>query len=155
MRYRDDSMPFAYAAIAVEGVGWAHPDSLILQLANIVSSFFSDCCVEVVLQLLGSWDRTHGCGANSPSRLAQKVGFGNELQSYQAFVTQYKDTGLWGTYFVCKNDATRDFTKLLQSEWYICICRLLLKESAIAGAICAHRSPRKRCSAARICSKRN
>lgn len=36
MKYRDDSMPFAYGAVAVEGVGWAHPDSLTLQLANLV-----------------------------------------------------------------------------------------------------------------------
>ena len=70
-----------------------------------------------LLQLIGSWDRTHGSGANSPMRLAQLVGFGHEVQSYQSFTTLYKDTGLWGTYFVCNGDAVRDFTRCLQLEW--------------------------------------
>ena len=68
--------------------------------------------------MIGSWDRTHGCGMNSPTRLAQKVGWGGpELQNYQAFSTCYKDTGLWGVYFVCEGTAVQDFTFNLQSEW--------------------------------------
>ncbi len=36
MRYRDDSMPWMYAACAVEGVGLGHADSVPLMLANAV-----------------------------------------------------------------------------------------------------------------------
>jgi processing peptidase subunit beta len=77
-------------------------------------------CV-ILLQLIGSWDRTHGCGINSPSRLAQRVGFGPELQSYQAFSTCYKDTGLWGVYFVIDRDAhaSNDFVKNVTTEWFV------------------------------------
>ena len=46
IKFRDDSMPYVYAAIAVEGVGWDHPDSLTLQLANLVgcSAGVLNCC---------------------------------------------------------------------------------------------------------------
>jgi hypothetical protein len=71
------------------------------------------------VQLVGSWDRTHGSGMNSPSRLAQNVGWGPEMQSYQSFSTCYKDTGLWGVYFVCDGMAVEDFTKHVQEEWFV------------------------------------
>lgn len=52
---RDDSMPLAHIAIAVEGAGWAEPDNIPLMVANTI---------------IGSWDRTHGGGANNASNLA-------------------------------------------------------------------------------------
>jgi len=102
IRYRDDNMPFVYGAIAVEGVGWDHPDNIPLMIANT---------------LIGQWDRSHGSGINAPSRLAQRVGWGGETQSFQSFNTCYKDTGLWGIYFVCKTDAVPELTWNIQSEW--------------------------------------
>merc|ERR1719414_2835110 len=75
VRMRDDSMPFAHVAIAVEGAGWTNPDNIPLMVANT---------------LIGSWDRTMGGGADK-----------NFCTSFQAFNTCYKDTGLWGVYFVC------------------------------------------------------
>ena len=36
IRVRDDSMPLAHIALAVEGVGWAHPDNIPLMVANTV-----------------------------------------------------------------------------------------------------------------------
>ena len=33
-------MPLAHVGIAVEGVGWAHPDNIPLQVANTVSIYF-------------------------------------------------------------------------------------------------------------------
>lgn len=105
-RYRDDNMPFTYAAIAVEGVGWDHPDNIPLMIANT---------------LIGQWDRTHGSGINAPSRLAQRVGFGGEVQSFQSFNTCYKDTGLWGIYMVCDVMSVRDLIWNVQEEWkYLC-----------------------------------
>jgi processing peptidase subunit beta len=67
--------------------------------------------------LIGQWDRTHASGINAPSRLAQRVGFGGEIQLYQSFNTCYKDTGLWGMYFVCNPMACDGFIKNFQKEW--------------------------------------
>lgn len=107
LRYRDDSMPFVYAALAVEGVGWQHPDNIPLMVANT---------------LIGSWDRTHGSGMNAPSRLTQRLGWGGEVQSFQAFNTCYKDTGLWGIYFVCDPVEAEGVVWNIQDEWkHLCV----------------------------------
>ena len=42
VRCRDDSMPLAHVAVAVEGCGWTNPDNIPLMVANT---------------LIGSWDR--------------------------------------------------------------------------------------------------
>lgn len=36
IRVRDDSMPFVYGAVAVEGAGWDNPDNIPLMVANTV-----------------------------------------------------------------------------------------------------------------------
>ena len=55
VRVRDDSMPFAHVAIAVEGAGWSNPDNIPLMVANTV---------------IGSWDRSMGGANNHASPLA-------------------------------------------------------------------------------------
>merc|ERR1712121_213517 len=55
VRVRDDTMPLAHVAIAVEGCGWTNPDNIPLMVANT---------------LIGNWDRAMGGGANNSSRLA-------------------------------------------------------------------------------------
>jgi processing peptidase subunit beta len=100
---RNDNMPYVYAALAVEGVGWAHPDNLPLMVANT---------------LIGQWDRTNGAGVNTPSRLVHRVGWGEGCQSFQAFNTCYKDTGLWGVYYVAEpGDAGQEIMNHIQYEW--------------------------------------
>lgn len=84
IRHRDDSIPFCHAAIAVEGCGWANPDNLPLMIASTI---------------IGAWDRTQGIGALNASAVARAGAEGKAI-SYQAFNTCYKDTGLWGVYFV-------------------------------------------------------
>lgn len=42
LRVRNDDMPLAHCAIAVEGAGWDNPDNITLMVANT---------------LIGSWDR--------------------------------------------------------------------------------------------------
>jgi len=56
VRVRDDGMPLAHVAIAVEGCGWMNPDNIPLMVANT---------------LIGSWDRSMGGGANNSSLLAK------------------------------------------------------------------------------------
>lgn len=50
MRIRDDKMPLAHLAIAVEAAGWSHPDTIPLMVANT---------------LIGNWDRSLGGGVVS------------------------------------------------------------------------------------------
>ncbi|XP_066283961.1 mitochondrial-processing peptidase subunit beta-like [Branchiostoma lanceolatum] len=102
IRVRDDKMPFAHIAIAVEGVGWSHPDTIPLMVANT---------------LIGSWDRSYGGGNNLSSKLAQAAGEGNLCHSFQSFNTCYTDTGLWGIYFVCDGMTIEDMTYYVQGEW--------------------------------------
>jgi len=83
---RDDSMPLAHIAIAVEACGWADSDNIPLMVANTI---------------IGAWDRSQGGGTNNASRLATAATEDNLAHSYQSFNTCYTDTGLWGMYFVC------------------------------------------------------
>lgn len=80
IRVRDDSMPLAHVAIAVEGCGWQNPDNIALMVANT---------------LIGSWDRSFGGGASHASPLAAASAEGNLCHSFQSFNTCYTDTGLW------------------------------------------------------------
>lgn len=86
VRVRDDSMPLAHIAIAVEGCGWCDPDNIPLMVANT---------------LIGSWDRSQGGGIYNASQLASACAEANLAHSFQSFNTSYKDTGLWGIYYVC------------------------------------------------------
>ncbi|KAB7501667.1 Mitochondrial-processing peptidase subunit beta [Armadillidium nasatum] len=101
-RIRDDNIPLAHIAIAFEGVGWADPDNIPLMVANTI---------------IGSWDRTHGGGAHNASRLAQAGIEGNLCHSFQSFNTCYKDTGLWGIYFVCDRHTIDEFVFQIHREW--------------------------------------
>lgn len=55
IRVRDDSLPLAHFAIAVEGSGWTNQDHVPLMVANT---------------LIGSWDRSQGGGVYNSSNLA-------------------------------------------------------------------------------------
>jgi len=50
IRIRDDKMPLAHIAIAVEAAGWSDPDTIPLMVANT---------------LIGNWDRSFGGGGVS------------------------------------------------------------------------------------------
>lgn len=56
VRVRDDSLPLAHVAVAVEGCGWTDQDNIPLMVANT---------------LVGAWDRSQGGGANNASNLAR------------------------------------------------------------------------------------
>jgi len=102
VRVRDDDMPLAHVAIAVEGCGWTNPDNIPLMVANT---------------LIGNWDRSMGGGANNSSRLAKfchKEGFAH---SFQSFNTCYKDTGLWGIYFVTDYLNQDNMVFNISQEW--------------------------------------
>uniref|UniRef100_A0A672K4Q5 Mitochondrial-processing peptidase subunit beta n=1 Tax=Sinocyclocheilus grahami TaxID=75366 RepID=A0A672K4Q5_SINGR len=102
IRVRDDKMPLAHIAIAVEAVGWSHPDTIPLMVANT---------------LIGNWDRSLGGGMNLSSKLAQMACQGNLCHSFQSFNTCYTDTGLWGLYMVCEPGTVSDMMRFTQLEW--------------------------------------
>eukprot|EP00088_Acartia_fossae_P051613 TRINITY_DN579_c0_g1_i5.p1 TRINITY_DN579_c0_g1~~TRINITY_DN579_c0_g1_i5.p1 ORF type:complete len:483 (+),score=165.08 TRINITY_DN579_c0_g1_i5:35-1483(+) len=102
VRIRDDSMPLAHVALAVEGCGWTNPDNIPLMVANT---------------LIGNWDRSMGGGANNSSPLAK---YSHELgcaHSFQSFNTCYKDTGLWGIYFVTDALNQQEMVFQISQEW--------------------------------------
>lgn len=60
IRVRDDKMPLAHIAIAVEAVGWSHPDTIPLMVANT---------------LIGNWDRSFGGGVVSTAETSITIRF--------------------------------------------------------------------------------
>ncbi|KAK2148358.1 hypothetical protein LSH36_501g05002 [Paralvinella palmiformis] len=102
LRYREDDMPLAHVALAVEGPGWDNPDNIALMVAST---------------LIGTWDRSHGGGSNLASALAAKCAKGNLCHSFQSFNTCYTDTGLWGMYFVTDKMNIEDMVFHIQNEW--------------------------------------
>ncbi|CAB3387767.1 Hypothetical predicted protein [Cloeon dipterum] len=102
IRVRDDSMPLAHIAVAVESCGWANPDSIPLMVANTI---------------IGAWDRSQGAGNAHASALAKASAESNLCHSYQSFNTSYKDTGLWGIYWVCDPMLCEDMLFNVQSQW--------------------------------------
>jgi len=102
IRVRDDSMPLAHIAIAVEGCGWTNPDNIPLMIANT---------------LIGNWDRSMGGGANNSSPLAANCAEKEFAHSFQSFNTCYKDTGLWGIYFVTDANNQDHMIYNIQQEW--------------------------------------
>lgn len=78
-------LPFCHVAMAVEGCGWTSADNIPMMIASTI---------------IGAWDRTQGNSSVSPSRLVENAAKQGGLMSFQSFNTCYKDTGLWGVYFV-------------------------------------------------------
>ncbi|KAI6185030.1 Cytochrome b-c1 complex subunit 1, mitochondrial [Aphelenchoides bicaudatus] len=103
--YRDDSMPYLWGAVAVEGVGAAHPDALALKLAS---------------QYVGQWDQSHGSGYNSPIATVQKINGLPGIISYEGFSVNYTDTGLFGARFVTDGkdmEQAMDVVGVVQRQW--------------------------------------
>ncbi|KAG8901940.1 hypothetical protein FRB99_004995 [Tulasnella sp. 403] len=88
VRIRDDTLPTANIAIAVEGVSWRSPDYFPM----------------LVLQsIFGNWDRSLGSSPLLSSRLSHIISKNNLANSFMSFSTSYSDTGLWGIYLVTEN----------------------------------------------------
>ncbi|KAI5306135.1 hypothetical protein KEM56_002116 [Ascosphaera pollenicola] len=88
VRIRDDTIPTANIALAVEGVSWKDDD------------YFTALVTQAIV---GNWDRAMG---NSPflgSKLSTTVSHHELANSFMSFSTSYSDTGLWGIYLVSEN----------------------------------------------------
>ncbi|KAJ1912869.1 Mitochondrial-processing peptidase subunit beta [Mycoemilia scoparia] len=103
LRIHNEDIPQAYIALAVEGVGWTHPN------------YFTMLTLQ---SLIGNWDRTLGAPNNVSSRLSQTVAKYQLANSFMSFNTSYSDTGLWGTYFVSENVThLDDLVHFTLKEW--------------------------------------
>ena len=88
VRVRNDELPTAHLAIAVEGVGWSSPDYFPML---------------VMQSIFGNWDRSLGSSSLLSSRLSHIISSNNLANSFMSFSTSYSDTGLWGIYLVSEN----------------------------------------------------
>ena len=86
------------------GAGWCDADNIPLMVANT---------------LIGAWDRSQASGTNNASRLAVAATTDNLAHSFQSFNTCYKDTGLWGIYFVAEGLQLDDFLFNVQVYLFI------------------------------------
>lgn len=103
IRLRDDTLPQARIALAVEGAPYLSEDYFKLLVMQAV---------------IGSWDKTLGGAANLSSKLSTIVNNNHLANSFSAFTKGYKDTGLWGMYVVTENrDQIDDFVHFTQKEW--------------------------------------
>ncbi|XP_066470745.1 cytochrome b-c1 complex subunit 1, mitochondrial [Tiliqua scincoides] len=102
IQVRDDALPLAHVAIAVEGPGWSSPDNIPLLVANSV---------------IGHYDITFGGGKNQSSRLAT-IAVENKLcQNFQTFKACYSDTSLFGFCYATDTMNVEDTLHFAQGEW--------------------------------------
>ncbi|CAH2311939.1 cytochrome b-c1 complex subunit 1, mitochondrial [Pelobates cultripes] len=102
IRARDDALPLAHIAVAVEGPGWNSSDNVALLVAN---------------SIIGNYDVTYGGGKNLSSRLGRTSAEYNACQSYQTFNIRYSDTGLFGIHFATDKHNIEDMLHIAQGEW--------------------------------------
>ncbi|KAF8650342.1 hypothetical protein AX16_005283 [Volvariella volvacea WC 439] len=103
VRIRDDEIPTANIAIAVEGVGWSSPDYFPMM---------------VMQSIFGNWDRSLGSSPLLSSRLSHIISSNNLANSFMSFSTSYSDTGLWGIYLVSENLVNLDdLMHFTMKEW--------------------------------------
>ena len=93
VRVRDDTMSTLHIALAVEAVGWSHPDYWPML---VMSAIF------------GNWDRGLGASPLLSSKLSHIISSHNLANSYQHFFTNYSDTGLWGVNIITENFSNVD-----------------------------------------------
>lgn len=88
VRMRDDTIPLAHIAIAVEGVSWKDPDYFTALVAQAI---------------IGNFDRAMGNAPHLGSKLATLLHKHSLANAFMSFSTSYSDTGLWGAYMVTDN----------------------------------------------------
>ncbi|KAJ5676878.1 uncharacterized protein N7477_002511 [Penicillium maclennaniae] len=88
VRLRDDTIPSAHIALAVEGVSWKDDDYFTALVAQAI---------------VGNWDRAMGQSPFLGSKLSSHVSHHHLANSFMSFSTSYSDTGLWGIYLVSEN----------------------------------------------------
>ncbi|KAL8813329.1 MAG: hypothetical protein Q9223_000166 [Gallowayella weberi] len=103
VRIRDDTIPTAHIAIAVEGVSWKDDD------------YFTALVTQAIV---GNWDRAMGNSGYLGSKLSTFIYENKLANSFMSFSTSYSDTGLWGIYLVTENKTQiDDLVHFTLREW--------------------------------------
>lgn len=103
VRFRDDTIPTANIAIAVEGVSWKDDD------------YFTALVTQAIV---GNWDKAMGNAPHMGSKLSGFVHKNELANSFMSFSTSYSDTGLWGIYLVTdKLTRIDDLVHFTLREW--------------------------------------
>jgi len=102
IRVRDDNIPHAHVAIAIESCGLSHADSLAMSLAAVI---------------FGSWNPLLGGKNHTAGNLSQSVNEHKLAVDYHPFFQQYTDTSLWGAYMVSGPLQIEDMIWSVQQEW--------------------------------------
>lgn len=102
VRYRNDSMPVANVAMAVEGPSLCDDDNVVMEIAA---------------ELVGGWDRSQPGGIDHAWYVAKATSAHPFCDAYRGFTISYQDTGLWGVQFMGNTHVLDDMVSLVQSEW--------------------------------------
>ncbi|KAJ9132971.1 processing enhancing protein precursor [Pleurostoma richardsiae] len=103
IRVRDDTIPTANIALAVEGVSWSDDD------------YFTGLVAQAIV---GNYDKAMGNAPHQGSKLSGFVHKNDLANSFMSFSTSYSDTGLWGIYLVTdKLDRVDDLVHFTLREW--------------------------------------
>ncbi|KAK6194131.1 hypothetical protein LQW54_011772 [Pestalotiopsis sp. IQ-011] len=103
LRVRDDTIPAAHIAIAVEGVSWNDDD------------YFTALVTQAIV---GNYDKAMGSAPHQGSKLSGFVHQNDLASSFMSFSTSYSDTGLWGIYLVSdKLTSLDDLVHFTLREW--------------------------------------
>ncbi|KFA65528.1 hypothetical protein S40285_03223 [Stachybotrys chlorohalonatus IBT 40285] len=103
VRVRDDTMPTAHIALAVEGVSWNSDD------------YFTALVTQAIV---GNYDKALGTAPHQGSKLSGWVHKHELANSFMSFSTSYSDTGLWGIYLTTdKLTQVDDLVHFSIREW--------------------------------------
>lgn len=103
VRFRDDSMGFAHNIIAVEAPGFRTKDYMTFK---------------VMESMLGTWHVSRGQGMGTWPVLALGSEISKLCISYEAFYLPYRDTGLFGVYYVAPKETDQDeMVTMITSLW--------------------------------------
>ncbi|KAG1465566.1 hypothetical protein G6F56_004858 [Rhizopus delemar] len=103
IRLRDDVLPQARIALAVEGAPYLSKDYF-----NLL----------VMQSIIGAWSKNLSGAPFLSSKLSTITNDNHLANSFAAFTKGYKDTGLWGMYFETENKGQiDDFVHFMQKEW--------------------------------------
>lgn len=112
VRIRNDSNPYAHIAIAAECAGMMSEDWHAIHVAS---------------QLVGEWDRSHGTGVNTSSKLARTLQEYGSASYFRSMVVPFSDTALFSNYMVCDKTKIDDAVYALQQEW-MRLCMMVTEE---------------------------
>jgi len=101
IKERWDKMDKGYMAYAFPTCGWAHADTLPLQVCH---------------SLLGSYQRDSAGQAQFGSKLVARLSADEGIESFHAFNTLYSDTGLFGLYGVAGDTSMEEMTHAFCQE---------------------------------------